>query len=603
MSGTSNDDELVAAVSAMKVDNPEQTVKELHKQLLSKPEWAGKLLFSDVKRALKRAAASARVTDKLPTQLMHAIGRGDNVAVSRWLDSGGDVDSKTDDNGTLLMLASAVCNMRLVEKLLHRGAAIDLQDTSGSSALHYAAFIGSAPLVRLLLSAGALVVLRNGDGLTALQIAQRDRLTDCVKAFKEHLSPEKWDLAEACSGRPTVDSLLSAPFTDMAATLRNFSDDVKLLACCACALNKRMLDLAPVANADDITASDLRFAAVRGEIRRVEIRDGPGTEMHEATKKTKSRICRAGCVSALVSGMRKHVNAKHSNAEDLQIQGVEALSMIAAGSADHKKQIVDAGGVDVTAAAMRAYPDCYRVQRGGCVLLCNLAALDDYVEAARAVGGAELVQAAISMCQEGDSLITYANRMRPRLIRWGDGQHEQRMATRQKARDAGRVLHSLQGGEAFINLGKACALCGVLPPGWPPRSMVRHDPRNESLQPLYQEVLPGTGPGEEEAPIDSGWKACSKCKVVRYCCREHQKEAWKMGHKHSCGQLLPSRSKLPTGTVDLLRVFREFAGAHAGLAYSCASALLLRDIPSEDREAIRAVAAKFDFTDTLPVRP
>jgi len=30
---------------------------------------------------------------------------------------------------------------------------------------------------------------------------------------------------------------------------------------------------------------------------------------------------------------------------------------------------------------------------------------------------------------------------------------------------------------------------------------------------------------------------CSKCHQVCYCCRACQKQAWKAGHKHECGQL------------------------------------------------------------------
>ena len=76
-----------------------------------------------------------------------------------------------------------------------------------------------------------------------------------------------------------------------------------------------------------------------------------------------------------------------------------------------------------------------------------------------------------------------------------------------------------------------------------------------------------------KAPDDSLKRIprCTQCRLVAYCCVDHQTHAWKrMGHKKSCTAPLPTPSSV--GLADKLQVMdilKEFGQGHAGLAHCC----------------------------------
>uniref|UniRef100_A0A7S3AT81 Uncharacterized protein n=1 Tax=Haptolina ericina TaxID=156174 RepID=A0A7S3AT81_9EUKA len=87
---------------------------------------------------------------KLPDDLLSAAGKGDEVPITTWLDSGGIVNARGEHRPiaswdirhcgiTLLMEASLHGNEKLVSMLLDRGAAVQLQDIEGNTALHIVA--------------------------------------------------------------------------------------------------------------------------------------------------------------------------------------------------------------------------------------------------------------------------------------------------------------------------------------------------------------------------------------------------------------------------------------------------------------------------------
>lgn len=97
---------------------------------------------------------------------------------------------ESENNWTLLMMASHQGNDELVKKLLHNGAhnGINMQDKCGWSALMFAAFNGfSLEVVRLLLEDNADVNLVNSDGRTALMmVGTNHQQAEIVKLLLEN---------------------------------------------------------------------------------------------------------------------------------------------------------------------------------------------------------------------------------------------------------------------------------------------------------------------------------------------------------------------------------------------------------------------------------
>jgi SET and MYND domain-containing protein len=44
---------------------------------------------------------------------------------------------------------------------------------------------------------------------------------------------------------------------------------------------------------------------------------------------------------------------------------------------------------------------------------------------------------------------------------------------------------------------------------------------------------------------------CSRSKLARYCCREHQQAAWAAGYKQECQALVSFSPKVPPATIRL----------------------------------------------------
>ena len=78
----------------------------------------------------------------LPAAIVASAARGDEAAVSAWLDDDEhhDVDAReAEHGGTLLLAASNYGHAELVDLLLRRGATVDLAGRGGGTALMGAA--------------------------------------------------------------------------------------------------------------------------------------------------------------------------------------------------------------------------------------------------------------------------------------------------------------------------------------------------------------------------------------------------------------------------------------------------------------------------------
>ena len=77
---------------------------------------------------------------------------------------------------------------------------------------------------------------------------------------------------------------------------------------------------------------------------------------------------------------------------------------------------------------------------------------------------------------------------------------------------------------------------------------------------------------------------CSKCDV-RYCCRSHQKLAWKLAHKQSCGAALPTPAQILAGAAPLvLRTLHEFGQGWPSVAEACLRRI--RTLVEDDHEPV-----------------
>lgn len=96
----------------------------------------------------------------------------------------------------------------------------------------------------------------------------------------------------------------------------------------------------------------------------------------------------------------------------------------------------------------------------------------------------------------------------------------------------------------------------------------------------------------------SVWSLCASCGVTQYCCRAHQKAAWRRGgHRLTCGQPLPTPAGI-TGadTLRLLQGLREFGRACPQLVVQTFTELMQRStgeggVPLADSQLARLVEA------------
>lgn len=156
-------------------------------------------------------------------QLVKSVKAGDIAEVKRMLLAGADVNSRDEEEATLLMLASHAGNLALVETLIEAGADVNAHDTRGwvpisravynaeqdrgfadvvqvlinaganiEAAIAYgvrplmlAAGYGETAVVEVLLQANAEVLAKNEGGYTALMMVKQKHYVDVVNLLHE----------------------------------------------------------------------------------------------------------------------------------------------------------------------------------------------------------------------------------------------------------------------------------------------------------------------------------------------------------------------------------------------------------------------------------
>ena len=111
---------------------------------------------------------------------------GDQFGISTLLELGIDVDHKSSEGRTALMIASYAGHQQCVQLLTSANVNVDIQDNKGYTALMLATECNSIDIVSHLLSVNASVNLQTQEDDTALTIACRNCLSDIVKLLLEY---------------------------------------------------------------------------------------------------------------------------------------------------------------------------------------------------------------------------------------------------------------------------------------------------------------------------------------------------------------------------------------------------------------------------------
>ena len=133
------------------------------------------------------------------TLLMHAI-KNNNIEIIKYLiDKGADVNGKTLENNTVLMLAASnITDPNIIELLINSGADVNAVDNYGFDPINYAAIKNNNPdIIKLLINKGSNVKKTYKDGFTLAHYAATNPnpeimqlLIDCGVDFDIKLGKE-----------------------------------------------------------------------------------------------------------------------------------------------------------------------------------------------------------------------------------------------------------------------------------------------------------------------------------------------------------------------------------------------------------------------------
>jgi ankyrin repeat protein len=104
----------------------------------------------------------------LDAALLEAVEKGDEPRLNSLLDSGADVNAKTVQGTTALMIAAFYKRPKLLSALIARGADVNAGNMMGSTALIIACLSSHVKMVKELLAVGADPNARSVEGMTPL---------------------------------------------------------------------------------------------------------------------------------------------------------------------------------------------------------------------------------------------------------------------------------------------------------------------------------------------------------------------------------------------------------------------------------------------------
>ncbi|MBD0369478.1 MAG: ankyrin repeat domain-containing protein [Pyrinomonadaceae bacterium] len=126
-----------------------------------------------------KSAASPRLS------LHRAVDDGDFAALNSLISSGADLNARSNDEWTPLMLATIKGHTAMVEALLKNGADVNARNRKGWTALMFAVSMSDADTIRMLHMGGANVNARDKEGKTALMQAVNENNRESLKILLE----------------------------------------------------------------------------------------------------------------------------------------------------------------------------------------------------------------------------------------------------------------------------------------------------------------------------------------------------------------------------------------------------------------------------------
>jgi excisionase family DNA binding protein len=117
--------------------------------------------------------------------LHRAVNEGDFSSLQGLIAAGADVNARSSEEWTPLMLATIKGHAEMIEALLNNGADSNARNRKGWTALMFAVSMSDADSVRILLTGGANVDARDKEGKTALMQAANENNRECVKILLE----------------------------------------------------------------------------------------------------------------------------------------------------------------------------------------------------------------------------------------------------------------------------------------------------------------------------------------------------------------------------------------------------------------------------------
>jgi hypothetical protein len=139
----------------------------------------------DAVRAALAERPDPSVRDKQTdsTALDYAVSNGNREIVQALLSARVDLNSRTRDGQTSLMMLTEKVTSDLVWDLIHGGAKVNLRDNDGDTALISVAQVNNVEALKALLDAGAKVNAHNEKGETALMVAANQGYVNNVRAL------------------------------------------------------------------------------------------------------------------------------------------------------------------------------------------------------------------------------------------------------------------------------------------------------------------------------------------------------------------------------------------------------------------------------------
>lgn len=141
--------------------------------------------FSTVAPGERQQGGSSASASSPRLSLHRAVDEGDFAALKSLIDAGADLNARSNDEWTPLMLATIKGHTAMVEALLKNGADVNARNRKGWTALMFAVSMSDADTIRMLHMGGANINARDKEGKTALIQAVNENNRESLKILLE----------------------------------------------------------------------------------------------------------------------------------------------------------------------------------------------------------------------------------------------------------------------------------------------------------------------------------------------------------------------------------------------------------------------------------